>query len=214
MQQATRLILQSAFCYVLAVSSAFGDDASFLSKCPFKIGDSLAAVQKFYDVHSQPEPMNAHPTEVAGISFPKAESDYFFHFPKYGVWIFFNGKFAVKGLRFESPFRGKIAGVGVGDKVEVAKAKIGNSFREGEGMVDSEEMEDREKKISALIDELPDPAPKVIIRSAIEHRDRLMKMPTATLGRLYLSAKGGYVTVDFSKSNKLIKLIFSGIGTD
>jgi hypothetical protein len=81
----------------------------FLTTCPFAKGDTLASVKKFYRIASAPRKWE-NPTPE-GTAF-----DY--HFPQYGVWVFFDDKLLIKGLRFDAPFQGRVDGIGIGDSAD------------------------------------------------------------------------------------------------
>jgi Protein of unknown function (DUF2845) len=97
-----------------ASSIASGKNDPF-KNCPLKNGDTLSKVKEFYHVNYDPQESGPR---VPGGTY------YAYHFPKYGVYVFFDNFLQVQTLRFDQPFSGKIGGVSVGDpKEQVVKLK-------------------------------------------------------------------------------------------
>lgn len=121
----------------LGYSSAALGASDYLHDCPIKKGDSLARVQAFYKITSEPQ---ATPRPTRGSYY------YSYHLPQYGVWVFFDSEKRVQSLRFDHPFAGKIEGVSIGDsKTEVLKLK-GEPVRQFGGLPDLEVLESRKKR--------------------------------------------------------------------
>jgi hypothetical protein len=81
-------------------------DGAFFTTCPFSKGETVPRVKDFYGTASDPMKLEQPVPSL---------SSYVYHFQQYGVWIFFDDRLLIRGLRFDEPFAGKIGGVAIGD---------------------------------------------------------------------------------------------------
>ncbi len=162
-----RLVLLSCPLILLAsgTGTATAQTARLLQGCPFSNGDPVSKVQGFYGITFEPTKDTTPSTE------------YRYHFPEYGVWVFFNANRLVTTLRFERPFSGKIAGIGIGDSKEEVRRMRGEPLRQFEGFWDSEALEDRKRLKQSVLDRLPDPAPKRLVINALEEIAKIDSLP-------------------------------------
>jgi len=63
---------------------------------------------------------------------------YSYHFPAYGIYIFFDSAKLVQTLRFDSPFVGKIEGISIGDSKEKILRLKGEPVKRFDGFPDTD----------------------------------------------------------------------------
>jgi len=80
-------------------------------------GDDVAKVRELLSIPGDPPRYDG-----AGGGFK-------YHFPEFGIWIFFDENRCVRTLRFESPFPGKIGGIGIGDPKKTVRQVRGKPDR-------------------------------------------------------------------------------------
>jgi hypothetical protein len=106
-----------------------------------------------------------------------SSTSYEYHLQQYGVWVFFDDRLLINGLRFDKPFAGKIGGVAIGDDqaaVRRAKGEPSNQFR---GLPDKDALEDRQQRRLDILNALPDPAPKERVMAAFREIARIDALP-------------------------------------
>ena len=194
--------------YILALGYSgvvFGEN-DYLRNCPIKKGESLAKVQGFYQITREPQ----------AASRPRPGSYYSsYHLQQYGVWVFFDNGKKVQSLRFDHPFAGKIEGVSVGDsKTDVIKLK-GEPARQFEGLPDFEILESRKKRKIEIIENLPDPSPKELVRKAFGEITQIdSRPPTFNVAWLYQSTERKLLRYDFGSLSGKVQSILTDRGTD
>lgn len=178
----------AALAFTFHMEANAGD--KFLVSCPISIGDSVAKVKEYFQIVEEPMP--------ADKAFPLAP-DYTYHFPAYGIYIFFDSSKRVARLRFESPFAGTIDGVSVGGSKENVLSLKGEPAKRFEGMPDTISTESRKKLKAEVIDSLPDPAPKELFRKVISQIAEIdSQAPLRMEAWLYKSSERGLLRYDFS----------------
>jgi hypothetical protein len=176
----------------------------FLKECPLKKGDPLSRVKEFYRVSNDPE---KHPPAPG-------KTQYVYHFVECGVWVFFDNALLVQTLRFDRPFSGKIEGVSVGNtKEELVKLK-GEPLKKFRGIPDAEQLDDKKKLAAEIIDRLPDPAPKRLVRNAFADVEALHALPISwNEAWTYTGADRGLLRYDIGSLRGKVQTIFSDKGT-
>lgn len=176
----------------------------FLVFCPINIGDSVAKVKEYFQTAEEPKQ-----AERAGAP------EYTYHFPAYGIYIFFDAAKRVKTLRFESPFSGTIDGIAVGDSKEKVLNLKGEPSRRVEGMPDKTlSLEARQKLKADIIENLPDPVPKELFRRTLTQMADVDRLGFRRMEAwLYKSSERGLLRYDFSQLSMKVEIIFSDKGT-
>lgn len=196
-----------SFFVILALTYCMEASASdkFLVSCPINIGDSVVKVKEYFQITEEPA--------SADKAFPLAPN-YTYHFSAYGIYIFFDSSKRVTRLRFEPPFAGTIDGVSVGDSKEKVLSLKGEPAKRFEGMPDTTTAESRKKLKTEVIDNLPDPVPKELVRRAIS---KIAEIDSQALLRmeawLYKSSERRLLRYDFSPLSNKVGIIFSDKGT-
>ncbi|MEW6349350.1 MAG: hypothetical protein AB1646_09835 [Thermodesulfobacteriota bacterium] len=191
---------------VLGCWSLAWAERNYLTDCPLKKGDSLDVVKKFYGVSREP----------TAESRPLPTSPHFFYrLPQYGVWVYFDSGKKVLFLRFEQPFAGKIDGVCIGDaKKDVLKLK-GEPARQSQGLPDAEALTYRKKRELEIIENLPDPASKELVRAAFKECEQIRSRPVPYNNAWLYKAPGrALLRYEFGSLSDKVQTILSDRGTD
>ncbi len=201
--------LRVGLCSCMLVLGYWGlacAERNYLTDCLLKKGDSLDAVKKFYRVSREP----------TAESKPQPTSPHFFYrFPQYGVWVYFDSGKKVQLLRFEHPFAGKIDGVSIGDaKQDVLKHK-GEPARQVQGLPDAEALTYRKKRELEIIENLPDPASKELVRAAFKECEQIRSRPLPFNNAwLYKVPGRELLRYDFGSLSDKVQTILTDKGTD
>ena len=92
-------------------------DGEMLTTCPFSKGDSVKRVKEVCGIASEPQRLK---TVTPG------GTAYQYHFERYGLWVFFDESLLIKSLRYDTPFQGKVGGVGLGDTSDRVRSMKGS----------------------------------------------------------------------------------------
>jgi hypothetical protein len=189
----------------------------YTANCAISKGDTIEKVQNYYKYTSQPQVTipNQSPLFTGVLKdfphqLPKVEGYKYFHFPEFGVWVFFTMNGTVKNLRFDPPFRGSVHGVSLGETLEMTERKFGkpkNVFSAGAYELFFEQ---RDNKIRSIIDGLPDPASKSLIARAFDQVQKLYTTLPPDVEARVLNTKGGaFLRIDIDPDTKRVYKIFS-----
>ena len=194
------------FLTVLALAFHIEANANdkFLVFCPINIGDSVAKVKEYFQIAEEPKPADR-------VGAP----EYTYHFPAYGIYIFFDVAKRVKTLRFESPFSGAIDGISVGNSKERVLKLKGEPTKRMEGMPDKTvSLESRLKLKADIIENLPDSVPKELVRRTLTQMADIDRLTFLRMEAwLYKSSERGLLRYDFSPLSTNVEIIFSDKGT-
>jgi hypothetical protein len=198
-----KLFLLMCFSWTGAAWAATAD-SEFLQNCPIKKGDPLSKVKEFYRISAEPQ-MADKPTPGGSYSS--------YHFTEYGVYVFFDAARNVQTLRFDRPFAGKIDGVAIGaTKEEVVRLK-GEPVKEFQGLPDMSVFQERKKRQQSLIENLPDPAPKELVRKAYAEIDAINALPFVyETAWIFKSSDRGFLRYDFGAFSSKVETILSDRG--
>jgi len=178
---------------------------NFLVSCPINAGDSLSKVKKFFQITE--EPKQAERPILGGFR-------YSYHFPAYGIYIFFDSAKLVQTLRFDSPFVGKIEGISIGDSKEKILRLKGEPVKRFDGFPDTDSLESRKKRKTEIIENLPDPSSKELVRKAFAQIVEIDHLPFPyTEAWLYKSNERALLRYDFSSSSGKVVTVLSDKGT-
>ena len=177
---------------------------NFLESCPIKAGDSVEQVKEFFKITEDP-------THSASLA-PGGPS-YTYHFPAYGIYIFFDDAKLVRTLRFEPPFTGKVEGVSIGDsKDQILKLK-GEPTKRFRGFYDSVALDARRRRKFDILDSLPDPAPKELVRKAFAEIAAIDRLPYPfAQAWAYTSNERRLLRYDLSEVNGKVLMVFTDKG--
>ena len=187
---------------LLTVLGLFAGAALAQQPCLLKEGDSLEAVKRQFGI-------DANPTRQANVT--PGGTAYQYSLPDMGVWIFFDSRLRVSSLRFNKPYAGKVAGVGIGDSKDSVRRLLGEPQSVmSQGMVDVADWEARREEKKMLLDLLPDPAPKHQVMRAFEEVQRIDTRPLKYMtGWIYNARSPDFVRFDFGAPGDTVQIIFS-----
>lgn len=199
-----KIILISVFTGLWACCSGVANadtKLTFLNSCPFQVGDPIEKVKKFYGVNHEPMKM---------VRITPNGSVARYHFPEYGVWVFFDENTRIKVLRFDRPFTGKIGRIAIGDSMETVRQTWGEPLRVIRGLPDQDLHAELARKRQKVLDALPDPAPK---QAVLKMLDDLARLNFATADKTFMTAwiykTGGHLSFDFGVISNQVQTILS-----
>ena len=170
--------------------------------CPTREGDSIDAVRKQYGLSADPAPLARN---------TPGGSAYQYNLVERGMFIFFDAGGRVASMRFNRPFRGKIGGVAVGDSKDAVRKLRGEpNSTMPQAMPDMYDLEDRRRRKTALIEALPDPAPKAEVRRVFDDMAKIDLQPIRYLvGWVYKAGSPNFVRYDFGSPNDTVQIVFA-----
>lgn len=193
------------FILAIGIQGPAGADNEFLQNCPLKKGDPLLRVKEFYRISAEPKLLEKLPPGVTG---------YFYHFPEYGVYIYFNGNKNIIAMQFGRPFSGKIERISVGDAKEYVASIHGEPVKKAQGLLDVDLIESRKKRKLEIVESLPDPSPKDQIRKAFLAIDEVNSLPvTFSTAWVFKSREGANIRYDIGSTSNKVQTIMSDNGT-
>lgn len=197
--------LVTALVFVFQIAAFGQDDSAFQLRCSLQKGDRVDKVKKFYKISSDPERW-ARPAPSGAA--------YQYHFPEYGVWVFFDSNLHISSFRFDHPFAGKIGGIAICDtKDQVLRIK-GEPERKSEGLTDQEAHEKRRRVESEIINALTDPAPKQMVIKAFQEITQVdASPPVFCTAWIYNVGAPAFERYDFGSLSGNVQTILSGHGT-
>jgi hypothetical protein len=95
-----------------------------LTELPIRIGDPDSKVREIYKPSSGPD-------------YNSDISSYYYHFPELGLWFFYDKNMRVRTIRIESPFKGAVDGIRIGDTEETVRSLKGAPARTTDGLQDN-----------------------------------------------------------------------------
>lgn len=173
-----------------------------------QVGDPSSKVARFYRLDAAPE--LAYELETSDGK----ERVYQYHLGEYGVWVFFDSGLQVRSFRFEAPFKGAIGGVTVGSLKADVMRLIGRPSKEMSGIPDEEFADEKLVRKRRLIERLPDPASKNLVRGAFE---AILKIEDEVVpnNEAWIYRNGRIFTrYDFGSRSGRVQVILSNHGTE
>jgi len=194
-------ILVSMLALAPVVSLA-QNDHSPLTSCRLSQGEPVTTVKQLYGIADGPKEMEH--TTPGGTSFQ-------YHLEEYGVWVFFDNRMLVNSLRFDAPFRGKIAGVAIGDTSDQVRSVNGEPARQIRGLPDSAEFRARDEHIHEILNALPDLTPKAQVAETFKEISHIQSAPVEYYTAwLYNPGRPSFVRYDISPKDNRVRTIFIG----
>ena len=185
---------------VLLACLGFAAAAGAQEACPTREGDTVDAVRKQYG-------LSADPTKLPRTAPGGAAAQY--SLVERGIVIVFDAGDRVASLRFSRPYAAKIGGVAIGDSKDTVRRLRGEpQTSAAQGPPDLLDLADRRKRKQALLEALPDPAPKAEVMRVFDDMNRIDAMPLRLLtGWLYKPGTSEYVRYDFGSPNDTVQIV-------
>jgi hypothetical protein len=181
----------------VASESFAEDDDKFYTECAISKGDSVDKVKQFYRIPVDPQ-------EIA----PPAPFRYQYHLGEYGIWVFFDELKQVSSLRFDAPFRGRIGGIAIGDTADRLRSVRGEPALQRMGLPDITQQRKREQQVQALLNALPDPAPKSKVLETFAEINRIRSAPPKwNTAWLYDPSEPSFVRYEIGPDDNRVQLI-------
>lgn len=192
-----------ALNFFLASAFAQNNGANFLEQCPFTKGDSIQTVKQYYQILEEPK----------SVSFGAGAgaTQFQYHFPQYGVWLFLDSNQQINSIRLEAPFKGGVGGVSIGSSLADLISIKGNVARPFQGFFDLDDQKRRKEAKNKLLEALPDPTPKYLINNMVAEYARIdaepMKfMKAYSYGQLSVP---GWARYDVSETTSRVHIILT-----
>lgn len=196
-------ISRFAIPFITALSLTFYMEANAndgsLVFCPVSRGDSVARVKEVLQIAEDPKP----------LAFPSPESKYSYQLS--GVHIFFDSAMLVSTLQFNWPFAGMIDEISIGDSKETVLRLKGEPAKRIRGWPDDTF---RKRRKAEIVENLPDPSPKALIRKAFSQIAEIDRLPTPdTEAWLYNSSERALLRYEFNLQSGKVVAVLSDKGT-
>jgi hypothetical protein len=181
---------------------ALASGAGAQEACPTREGDTIDAVRKQYGLSADPAPLARKTPGGTAYQYSLVER---------GIFVFFDAGGRVASMRFNRPFAGRIAGVAIGDSKDKVRALRGEpQSTMPQAMPDMYDLEDRRRRKAALIEALPDPAPRAEVRRAFEDMGKIDAQPIRYLtGWVYKAGSPNFARYDFGSPNDTVQIVFA-----
>ena len=185
--------------YVLIDPALAQSDAFLFTQCRISKGDPADKVMTLYGVSGAPERLTG--ASPAGATFQ-------YHLERYGIWVFFDEHLTVRSLRFDAPFRGRIAGVAIGDDAEQVRRANGAPARLISGLPDAAAVQRRKDSVREILEALPDPSPKRQVLDAFAAIAHLNAEPPVLMSAwVYNLGEPSFMRFDIGASDNKVRTI-------